>query len=713
MNPSKVLLEVFGYEFFRPLQKEIIDHVLEKNDALVIIPTGGGKSVCYQIPALLNEGFALVVSPLIALMKDQVDGLKANGVKAEFINSSQTQAQQKQIIEQVNRGEVKILYMAPERIMGSGGRFIEYLRDRPVSLIAIDEAHCISQWGHDFRPEYLELARLKESLPEVPVLALTATADALTQKDIKEKLTISEAKTFISSFNRPNIHYLVRPKRNTFAQLVEFLEKYKEDTGIIYTLSRASTEELADALNSEGFEAVAYHAGLEQEQRVKRQEMFQHDKIKIVVATIAFGMGIDKSNVRYVVHMDLPKNVEGYYQETGRAGRDGLDSEALLFYSYGDVIRLSSFIFNNTEPEYTKILKEKLNQMAEYGSTQTCRRKYLLNYFGEEAPHQCGNCDICLTDFEQFDGTEIAQKALSAVARLGQSYGVGYTVDFLRGSNSKKILASHKQLKTYGVGSDLKVDEWKEYFEDLLRQGYLAQSEGTYSVLKFTEKSEGILRGVEKVMLRKVTSTREVEVPQQVDYEKPLFEELRSWRFNEATKANLPPYVILSDASLKDLSTQLPLVKEDLTFINGFGSVKISRHGEDVIKIIQAYCKENQLESRLVRRHTRKKSGSTTLKGGTAKVSYTLFKEGKDVEEIANERNLARSTIYGHLQKYVISGEIQAEELVEGDKIPIIREVILQVGKDKGLNPIKSELGDEFTYEDIRIVLAGMQRGKA
>jgi len=396
IDPLNILQQKFGYPNFRMHQESIIHNVLRKKDTFVLMPTGGGKSICYQIPALIFDGLTLVISPLIALMKDQVDALKVNGIEAAYINSTQSAQEQEAILEKARTNRLKLLYLAPERLLGNSGSFLNIIRSFNISLIAIDEAHCISQWGHDFRPEYLLLAKLKQSLPGVPVIALTATADKLTQRDILEKLALTDAKVFISSFNRPNIRYTVTAKKDSFEKLLVFLEQHKDDSGIIYCLSRRSTESLADNLIRHGYKALPYHAGLERDQRAKHQELFLRDHIKIMVATIAFGMGIDKSNVRYVVHMDLPKNIESYYQETGRAGRDGVDSEAVLFYSYGDVLKLKKFVQIDNNKEQTEIALRKLEQMAQFGDLVTCRRKYLLNYFNEASPDSCGNCDVCL-----------------------------------------------------------------------------------------------------------------------------------------------------------------------------------------------------------------------------------------------------------------------------------------------------------------------------
>ncbi|MEP6846006.1 MAG: RecQ family ATP-dependent DNA helicase, partial [Panacibacter sp.] len=421
-TPGYILKTIFGYDSFRLGQQEIIEHVLDKKDTVVLMPTGGGKSLCYQVPALCMDGVTIVVSPLIALMKDQVDALLLNGIEAAFLNSTQSNAQQAVIFNKLKNNDLKLLYLAPERLMGNDTRFIEFLKQINVTLFAIDEAHCISQWGHDFRPEYLILGNIKQALPSVPVIALTATADHLTKNDIIQKLNLKSYKVFESSFNRPNIYYYIKPKKNYYAELVDYLKQHKEDSGIIYCLSRASTEKLAEDLKEDGFNAEAYHAGLERNVREGRQDKFLKDDVKIIIATIAFGMGINKSNVRFVVHVDMPKNIEGYYQETGRAGRDGLHSEAILFYSIGDVIKLKRFAEVEDNEAQTKIMLEKLEKMRSLCETKTCRRKFLLNYFGEEAGNYCGSCDACLNKPDLVDVTVTAQKILSTVYRVKEGF---------------------------------------------------------------------------------------------------------------------------------------------------------------------------------------------------------------------------------------------------------------------------------------------------
>lgn len=606
MNISRakeILKHQFGYDSFRMNQEQAIEAVLQKKDAVVLMPTGGGKSLCYQIPALMFEGLTVVISPLIALMKDQVDALKNNGVEAAFLNSTQTSREQTDVFRAIRTGRLKILYLAPEGLLRSGDQFINFLKEIDVSLFAIDEAHCISSWGHDFRPEYLQLSKLKTHFPNVPLIALTATADKLVRKDIAERLNIKNAEPFVSSFNRPNIFYTVEPKRNSYHRLLEYLEKRREESGIVYCLSRNSAENLAADLRDEGFSALPYHAGLEKATRDKNQELFVKDEVKIIVATIAFGMGIDKSNVRFIVHMDLPKNIESYYQETGRAGRDGLNSEALLFFSWGDVNKLKGFAEVEGNQSQTEIMLKKLNQMGQFGDLKTCRRKFLLNYFSENLAEDCGNCDNCLTTFERFDGTIIAQKALSAVYRTGQRFGLTYIIDFLRGSQAKTIRDEHKNLKTYGVGADVSKNNWFDYFKDLIAQGYLAQSEGQYPVIVLTEKSEAVLRGSETVELIKVIikdDKKERSVsPVSHPYEQDLFNDLKNLRTAFARSENVPPYIVFSDATLVEFATYLPQDEAEVRKISGVGDLKWQKYGADFLNEIRNYSRRNDLESRI------------------------------------------------------------------------------------------------------------------
>lgn len=710
-SPIHILKTQFGYETFRHKQEEIIQTVLNGKDAFVLMPTGGGKSLCYQIPALLLDGVTVVVSPLIALMKDQVDALRLNGIAAAYLNSSLSFSEQDEVISRLRRDELKLLYIAPEKLFGNGGAFLDTLKEVGVSLFAIDEAHCVSQWGHDFRPEYLQLSRLKEEFPNTPVIALTATADNITQKDVLQKLALEEPSVFVSSFNRANIHYSVLPKRDSYGQLAEFLSRRKGEAGIIYTLSRQSTETLSERLKEDGFSARPYHAGLNKETRDKHQEMFQKDEINIIVATIAFGMGINKSNVRFVVHMDLPKNLEGYYQETGRAGRDGLKSDALLFYGAGDVMKLKRFAEVEGNPEQTRIMLRKLGQMADFCEIKMCRRKHLLNYFGEDAPDSCGRCDACLTEYETFDGTMIAQKAISAVARLGERFGLSYTVDFLRGSKSEKIRAAHKALKTYGAGAEFSREEWLRYFKDLIAMGYLKQAGDEYPVLGLTEKSAPALKGEEKVMMVKSASVKEAEAKEEAR-EEDLFNKLKNLRMELARKENVPAYVVFSDATLLELATYLPLTLDEMRRISGFGEVKIARYGKIFSESIAEYCKERQLESRIsektfVRRPRRLDQKERINE--TKSESLRMFREGKMIAEIARERNLAASTIENHLAFFIATEEVKVTDLVSEEKITIIREAIGRHGS-VALKPLKDELGDNYSYGEIRAVIEEVKR---
>jgi ATP-dependent DNA helicase RecQ len=712
-TPYHILKTVFGYDDYKHNQKEIIEHVLNGNDALVLMPTGGGKSLCYQVPALCLNGVTVVVSPLIALMKDQVDALIVNGIKAAFLNSTLNFSEQSYISQQLKNNDLKILYVAPERLMGNALRFIEFLKQINVSLFAIDEAHCISQWGHDFRPEYLVLGQLKEAFPHIPLIALTATADSLTRNDIIDKLHFKTYKVFENSFNRPNIYYYVKPKKDYYQELINFLNEHKDDSGIIYCLSRSSTERLAENLKHDGFNAETYHAGLEKHIREERQNKFLKDDIKIIVATIAFGMGINKSNVRFVIHVDLPKNIEGYYQETGRAGRDGLHSEAILFYGAGDVMKLRNFAAIEGNAEQTKIMLQKLNKMSRFCEIKTCRRKYLLNYFGEEAPAYCGSCDICLNKPALRDATVIAQKILSTVFRLKESFGIRYIVDVLRGSNNEKMKEDHKKLSVYGIGKDTSKEEWFHYTKELIHCEYLQQTDGQYPVIKLTEKAKGVLYKKQNVYLSSpvnIVIAKEPVIYQQHPYEKQLFDNLKELRKKIAHEENLPAYIIFSDSTLLDLATYLPLKENDLLKIAGFGAAKLEKYGQSFLRVVRQFCTKHNLETRIqlkqLKRERKQKSPGEKI-SSTFQLTYNLYRQGKPISVIAEERKLSIQTIESHLSYFISDGELSIDQLVNKNKQAAIAKAAEFHGT-KSLKTLKENLDTDVSYGDIRMVLASM-----
>ncbi len=719
---QEALHQHFGFSTFRQGQEAIIQHILSGKDALVLMPTGGGKSICYQLPALLMDGVTIVVSPLIALMKDQVDALRQNGISAAFLNSTQSQEEQNGVMWRLRGGDLKLLYVAPERLIGEG-RFIEFLQKIKVALVAIDEAHCISQWGHDFRPEYLALGELKTTLPGVPVVALTATADNLTKEDILNKLHLRDYKVFEHSFNRPNIFYQVSPKKRHVDQIIQYLNAHKDDSGIIYCLSRNGTETLAGALQAAGFNAVAYHAGLLKEERDKRQEDFLRDDVRIVVATIAFGMGIDKSNVRYVIHADMPKNMEGYYQETGRAGRDGLQSDAILFYSFADVTKLRSFCNIPDNPAQTRILERKLDEMARFCTITTCRRKYILNYFGEDAPDNCGSCDVCRTQYDRADATVAAQKMLSAVARLDGRFGLHYVVELLKG-NAPKVRPEHHSLKTFGVGADTAKAQWLQIGRELIQLGYIKQTADFYPVIHLTDKSLLVLKGMERVML--VSATKPIEdKPAKTaavtpDVEHPeLLQRLKARRKQLADSQNVPAFTVFSDATLVELANYIPLTEEDLLQISGFGHAKLERYGHDFLDVLRPYALEHGLQSRINEKAPKKLRterviskepvATSSLKSTTYAQTLTLFHEGHSPDEIAQMRGKSPSTIQEHLSAFILTGELSIRELVTDEHLAMILPVIKEKGA-KMLKPIKDALPENISYAEIRFSVAYWER---
>ncbi len=591
---DQTLREVFGLKAFRPHQREIIEDVTAGRDAFVLMPTGGGKSLTYQLPALLRPGVALVVSPLISLMKDQVDALQANGVRAAYYNSSLGAEAARRVLGRLHGGELDLLYVAPERLMTES--FQERLDGLEIALIAIDEAHCVSQWGHDFRPEYAALGALRERFPGLPLIALTATADPYTRDDIVRVLGLGEARRHVLSFDRPNIRYTVLEKRRPTDQLVRFLARQGREPGIVYALSRKRVEEIAEALAARGVAAAAYHAGLAAGTRQDVQDRFIRDELQVVVATVAFGMGIDKPNVRFVVHYDLPKNIEGYYQETGRAGRDGLPSEALLLFGAQDVVTARLLIENSDNADQRRVESHKLHAMIGFAESLTCRRRVLLGYFGEERREDCGNCDICLDPPERFDGTVAAQKALSCVYRVGERFGARHVIEVLRGADTDRIRRlRHDRLSTYGIGTDFSDAEWSSIVRQLIHRGYLSQDVANYSVLRLTPKARPLLRGEETLELaRPRVREKKAATPKSAAGLAPadagLFEHLRALRKELADEQGVPPYVVFGDATLVELARLRPETESQLLGVTGIGQVKLERYGQTFLDAIRDYA---------------------------------------------------------------------------------------------------------------------------
>ncbi len=587
------LQQVFGYQSFREHQRPVIDGLLCGEDAFVLMPTGGGKSLCYQIPALHLSGVAIVVSPLISLMKDQVDALQANGVQAACYNSALGAHEARQVLAQLHAGQLDLLYVAPERLLSTD--FLERLASLEVALFAIDEAHCVSQWGHDFRPEYVQLGRLRQLFPAVPMVALTATAEKQTRQDILQRLQLQNAREVVASFDRPNIRYTVIDKAKPYQQLCSFLGSRHDEAGIVYCLSRKRVSEVALKLQQDGLRAAAYHAGLPAEERRQVQEDFLRDDLQIVVATVAFGMGIDKPNVRFVVHYDLPKNIESYYQETGRAGRDGLPAEALLLFGYGDIAISRGLIERGGNPEQNRIEIHKLNAMVGFAESGACRRRALLGYFGETQAADCGNCDICLNPPERYDATEDARKALSCVYRVGQRFGMNHVIEVLRGAKTQRIFdLRHDQLSTYGIGREQNQDHWNHLLRQLIHHGYLEQDIANYSVLKLTEAARPLLRGDSDLTITRprVKPARKKRPERKIvglEYDQELFNLLRALRKQIADRDGVPPYVVFGDASLAEMAATLPTDDEALLQVNGVGQTKLQRYGAEFIAEIVGY----------------------------------------------------------------------------------------------------------------------------
>ncbi len=693
------LKTTFGYDNFRDQQEEIIEHILSKKDTIVLMPTGGGKSICFQIPALIFENLTVVISPLISLMKDQVDALKSNGVKAEFYNSSLSDESKKAIQTKAENNELKLLYLSPETLFQISS---SWFRNLTISLVAIDEAHCVSMWGHDFRPEYTQIKILRNQLKEIPFVALTATADRITRKDIATHLGLIEPKTFLSSFDRPNLNLNVKgnvPKQKKIDEILDFIESKPNQSGIIYCLSRKETEEWSQILKDNNINSAHYHAGLTSDERDKIQTEFINDEIPIICATIAFGMGIDKSNVRWIIHNNLPKNVEGYYQEIGRAGRDGLKSDTILYFNYRDVKLLADFA---RESEHSTVLLEKLNRMIEFAEATTCRRKILLAYFSEELHENCGKCDVCKNPPSTIDGTIIAQKALSAIKRTNESIGNNTLIDLLRGAKTSEMFSKkYNELKTYGIGADLNVNQWMFYITQLKNIGLVEVAYDENMHFKITNYGNKVLfenmkitfaayKEKEKVVKGKSKVVKEAK---QLTIDEILFDRLKLLRKKISVKENVPAYIVFSDATLTQMANEKPKTKNELLSIQGIGMQKSETYGEEFIALINQFTQD--LEP----------------KKSTYDETFELIKSGISIEAIATIRNMAPTTIYSHIAKLYLEGyPIKIENYITEEDIYKIEKVLPDFESTIQLKPIYETLNGEIDYGIIRLTLSYLER---
>ena len=702
-SAKQVLKSSFGYDAFRHSQEEIIQTLLDGEDALVLMPTGGGKSLCYQIPALVREGTAVVVSPLIALMQDQVDALKQLGVKAAFINSSQTNAETKEIEQQLLAGELALIYIAPERLLMR--KMLAMLSQCQIALFAIDEAHCVSQWGHDFRQEYQQLKILHEQFPSVPRIALTATADQRTRDEIISQLGLDNAKVFINSFDRPNIHYAISEGNNPKNRLWEFLKQHhQDDAGIIYCLSRKKVEAIAQWLNDQGRDALPYHAGLSQQVRQRNQQMFLRGEGVIIVATIAFGMGIDKPDVRFVAHLNLPKSIEAYYQETGRAGRDGQAANAWMAYGLQDVITLRQFLQDSKADEaHKRVEQHKLESMLGLCELISCRRQAILAYFGEQSDSKCGQCDNCQNPPAQWDATEDVRKALSCVYRTGQRFGVNYIIDVLLGKFDERIQKNtHDKLSTFGLGQHKTGLEWRSIFRQLIALGYVDIDVTRYGALCLSESCRTLLEGKEKLALREYELSVEKDKSSKKKHDvrpqdEGLWTALRALRVRLAEGLGVPPYLVFHDTTLKEMVKKRPVSKVKMALISGVGEQKLKRYGDDFITEISKHPLPELLDNRL---------------SDTVNETLVLYNLGLDIDMIARERDVKDSTIYMHLAEAIEVGLIAARDVLglrDEDYVEIVRMIESFGEDDKGrLKPVYDAFEGQYNYGVLRCVRAGL-----
>ena len=725
-----ILKQYFGHDTFWPGQREIIEHALAGHDAFVLMPTGGGKSLTYQLPALMMPGLTIVISPLIALMHDQVDRLRVNGIPATFINSSLSPTERTRREQAAVTGRLKLLYVAPERLLGENFLYLldEVENNVGLSLLAVDEVHCVSEWGHDFRPEYRQLGRLRKRYPDIPLMALTATATERVQDDILTQLRLRDPYIHIASFNRPNLYYEVRPKsRSSYSELVQLLREQPGASVIIYCQSRRGVDDLSEALKSDGIRALPYHAGLTTEQRNESQGRFIHDDVPVLVATIAFGMGISKPDVRTVVHFDMPRNLESYYQESGRGGRDGLPARCILFFNYGDRMKVEYIIAQKTSEQEQYIARQQLQQVIAYCDSTACRRQVLLDYFGETLlDENCGNCNNCLRLENLEDRTIDAQKFLSCVARTQQRFGMRHIIEVLRGANTQKIRDyGHDQLSTYGIGKEQSVDEWMHIGRALLQQGLLSQTTDSYPVLKLNALSMEILRRQRSVQIdmpvqRVQTPARQEKSngrsPALKPEEEGLFQRLRDLRKEIADEQGVPPYIIFSDATLRAMAQQRPQSLSHFAQIPGVGERKLEAYFTPFTNEIRSYCELHNLDMDVEALHpptTQKKEqtpASPSSATVTRQLTLGLYQQGLGIEEIARERNLKSTTIIGHLSELIEEGEVlDIERIVQPGRQKVIASALEQIGSDV-LKPVKEFLGEDYSYDEIRLVRAVLRR---
>ena len=720
------LKQYFGHDAFRPGQQEIIEQTLSGRDAFVLMPTGGGKSLTYQLPALLLPGLTVVISPLIALMHDQVDQLRANGIAATFINSSLDSFERSQRERAALNGKVKLLYVAPERLLSENFLYLldQIESDIGLSLLAVDEAHCVSEWGHDFRPEYRQLGQLRTRYPRSPMLALTATATERVRQDILTQLRLHDPYVHVASFNRPNLSYEVRPKhKGSYSELLQLLHGLPGAPVIIYCQSRRSVDDLSDCLQRDGIRALPYHAGLSGEQRTEHQTRFIRDDIAVLVATIAFGMGISKPDVRAVIHYDLPRNLEGYYQESGRAGRDGLPAQCILFFSHGDRAKVEYLIAQKPDEQEQFIARHQLQQAVAYSESSACRRRVLLAYFGETLRDEnCSNCDNCLSPATLEDRTADARKFLACIVRTQERFGMRHIVDVLRGANTQKIRDyGHDQLSTFGIGKDLSADAWLYLGRALLQQDLVSQSTDGYPILRLNTLSWEILRKQRSVQVaeppRNATTQQETRVLE--PEAERLFQHLRNLRKQIADEQGVPPYVVFPDTSLRAMAQQRPQSREQFAQIPGVGGRKLEAYFTSFTRAIRDYCESHNLvmSPEAARRDNRQRREiipipQVSAGPSTRRHTLDLYNEGRSIEEIARERNLNPRTIAGHLAELIEAGEaIEAERLVDTERHKIIFAALRQMGDDM-LRPVKDLLGDEYSYEEIRLVRALMRQAR-